>query len=85
SSYAYTACVGGICGYNSGGISDCYSTGDVFASSSSSPATATTYAGGICGRGESSKTSNCYNTGDVFASSAATAYAGGIRVTTQTN
>ena len=67
-SFAY---VGGICGYNSGSIYNCYNTGEIsFLNSFSSSACG---AGGICGFSTFS-VSSCYNTGNIYSSS----YAGGI-------
>ncbi|MCL1873768.1 MAG: dockerin type I domain-containing protein [Clostridiales bacterium] len=73
---------GGICSYaNSGTISNCYSTGEVLASSPSSYS----WAGGICGFSSGSIV-NCYNTGDITSYSSYApisnaiiySYAGGI-------
>ncbi|MCL2140883.1 MAG: Ig-like domain-containing protein, partial [Dehalococcoidia bacterium] len=59
----------GICGSNDlGSISNCYNTGDVSASSSSS-SNSYSYSDGICGSNDLGSISNCYNTGDVSASS----------------
>ena len=58
--------VGGIAGYNSGTISNCYNTGGISGSS---------YVGGIAGGNNSGTITNCYNTGDI---SATNNYAGGI-------
>lgn len=64
---------GGIysCGSGNNKISNCYTTGDIYASGNSS------YAGGICGDGTGS-ISYCYNTAYVYASSLYWTYAGGI-------
>lgn len=51
---------GGIAGYNSGTISNCYNTDNVFGWTMS----ASVYAGGIAGY-NSGTISNCYNTGNV--------------------
>ena len=62
--------VGGLVGYNSGGISDCYSTGAVSGSGSSN-------VGGLVGYTfSSSSISNCYSTGSVSGSS--NVYVGGL-------
>jgi len=66
-----SAYVGGIIGYSSSSsVINCYNTGTVTASSTSSSA----YAGGIIGYSSSSSVINCYNTGAVTSS----AHAGGI-------
>jgi len=71
---------GGLVGYSIGGtISNCYATGDVSATSSSSA-----YAGGLVGRNGEGAITNCYATGNVSATSSSSssfspsAYAGGL-------
>ena len=68
---------GGICGFSSGTIDNCFSTGSVSLSSSSSGSTV--FAGGICGINNGS-VSDCYNEGAIISlsSSSSEAYAGGI-------
>jgi hypothetical protein len=64
--------VGGLIGNNSyGTISNCYSAGNVNASSS------TAYTGGLVGYNSDSTISNCYSTSDVNAASTSN-YAGGL-------
>ena len=67
---------GGICGYSTGPISNCYNIGTVLSSASSS------YTSGICGY-STGPISNCYNIGTVLSSSSENfwsneSYAGGI-------
>ena len=59
------ACCGGLVGYNSGNIKNCYNEATVTAPSYA-------YAGGIAGRNIGSKAviSNCYNKGSVYGSNA---------------
>jgi hypothetical protein len=70
---------GGICGEVTGGttiITNCYNLGDV-----SGIASYNSYAGGICGKGESNTNiTNCYNLGDVssFSHLNSSSYTGGI-------
>ena len=66
---------GGICGHNNGVISNCYTTGAISMSVSSS--NISLYAGGICGYNTSnSSIRGCYSTSSVSASRSS--YAGGI-------
>ena len=60
--------IGTVCGCaDRGAISNCYNTGDILSSAtSSSDYSATSYAGGICGHDGS--ISNCYNTGGISSS-----------------
>ena len=53
---------GGICGYSSGSISNCYNTGSV-SSSSSSSYSSSSLAGGICGYSYSASSSGNYSSG----------------------
>jgi len=74
---ASSAIAGGIAGYSSSSISNCYNTGNVSASSTSD---SSPHAGGIVG-GHSSTIINCYNTGAVSAASSSYSsypHAGGI-------
>ena len=48
--------VGGLCGQNSGTVTNCYNTGNV---------AGTKYVGGVCGENYSGTVTNCYNTGSV--------------------
>ena len=59
--------VGGVCGVNSGTITNCYNTGTVSGSC--------LYAGGVCGWNYNGTITNCYNTGTV---SGIGLYAGGV-------
>ena len=77
-----TSAAGGICAisYNAGTISDCYNTGDI--SSFSTYYDSETWAGGICGTGNS-LISNCYTTGSISSTNSSTdldypSHAGGI-------
>lgn len=80
------ACAGGIAGYNSGTITNCYNTGTVstIATAVSDFSTnAYPVSGGIVGENSSGTVTNCYNSGNVSAaasshSSVVAAYAGGI-------
>ena len=65
---------GGVCGWNTGTIENCYNTGEV------SGIYGFVYAGGVCGaNGNSATIINCYNTGDVSGTSSnGTVYAGGV-------
>ncbi|MEN6411520.1 MAG: GLUG motif-containing protein, partial [Veillonellales bacterium] len=57
--------VGGLVGLNAGGtITDCYATGSVSATGSS------TYAGGLVGQNDNGTITNCYSTGSVSGNSA---------------
>ena len=49
-------CVGGVCGYNDGTISNCYNSGTVNGNNN---------IGGVCGYNSNGKISNCYNAGAV--------------------
>ena len=62
-----TGNVGGVCGYNSGTITNCYNTGTVEGSY---------YTGGVCAA-NSGMIMNCYNTGSVTGSGTYT-YVGGV-------
>ena len=65
------ACVGGVCGWNSGGtITNCYHTGAVSATGEYA------YVGGVCGENYGTIT-NCYHTGAVSAI-AENAWVGGV-------
>ncbi len=69
---------GGVCGFNDGTIENCYNTGDVSGTGTSSYGYV--YAGGVCGFNDGT-IENCYNTGDVSGtgtSSNASVYAGGV-------
>ena len=48
--------VGGLCGQNSGTVTNCYNTGNV---------AGTRYVGGVCGENYSGTVTNCYNSGSV--------------------
>ena len=65
---------GGVCGWNTGTIENCYNTGEV------SGIYGFVYAGGVCGaNGNSATIINCYNTGDVSGTSSyGHVYAGGV-------
>ena len=52
--------VGGLCGFNSGTISNCYSTGNIGANIRDSH-----YIGGLCGNNYYGTISNCYSTSSV--------------------
>ena len=69
---------GGVCGWNYGTIENCYNTGDVSGTGTSSYGYV--YAGGVCGWNYGT-IENCYNTGDVSGtgtSSYGYVYAGGV-------
>ncbi|MBE5035243.1 GLUG motif-containing protein [Gallibacter intestinalis] len=69
---------GGVCGWNTGTIQNCYNTGDVSGTGTSSYGYV--YAGGVCGW-NTGTIQNCYNTGDVSGtgtSSYGYVYAGGV-------
>ncbi len=71
--------VGGVCGFNGGTIENCYNTGDVSGTGTSSYGDV--YAGGVCGLNYHGTIQNCYNTGDVSGtgtSSYGDVYAGGV-------
>ena len=71
--------VGGVCGFNGGTIENCYNTGDVSGTGTSSYGDV--YAGGVCGLNYHGTIQNCYNTGDVSGtgtSSYGYVYAGGV-------
>ncbi|MCL1873989.1 MAG: cadherin-like beta sandwich domain-containing protein [Clostridiales bacterium] len=85
---AYYGCavtIGGICGYNSGLISNCYNVGSVSSEAfcyDPNRDGAITYTGGICGNYSSNGNTgeeirNCYNIGSI-SSDAERAHAGGI-------
>ena len=68
--------VGGVCGFNDGTIENCYNTGDVSGTGTSSYGYV--YAGGVCGR-NTGTIQNCYNTGKVSSTSEyGFVYAGGV-------
>ena len=56
-----------MCGWNTGTIENCYNTGDVSGTGTSS--NGTVYAGGVCGYNDFGTIQNCYNTGDVSGTS----------------
>ena len=67
---------GGVCGRNYGTIENCYNTGDVSGTGTSSYGFV--YAGGVCGW-NTGTIENCYNTGDVSGTSEyGFVYAGGV-------
>ena len=71
--------VGGVCGFNGGTIENCYNTGDVSGTGTSSYGDV--YAGGVCGLNYHGTIQNCYNTGDVSGTSTSsydTVFAGGV-------
>ena len=78
SSSPFSPFAGGIAGYNnSGSISNCYNSGNIFSSASSY---CSSYAGGIAGY-NSGSISNCHNSGNIFSSTTSSwffPYAGGI-------
>ena len=82
-SAASNAYAGGICGYSTSSITNCYNTSIISSKSSSgSHNNCTSYAGGICGYSTSSIT-NCNNTGNISSTSSTNSfnpisYAGGI-------
>ena len=61
--------VGGVCGFNDGTIENCYNTGDVSGTGTSSYGDV--YAGGVCGW-NTGTIQNCYNTGEVSGASTST-------------
>ena len=64
---------GGVCGWNTGTIQNCYNTGDV-----SGEGTQYVFVGGVCGF-NGGTIENCYNTGDVSGTSEyGFVYAGGV-------
>ena len=68
---------GGVCGWNTGTIENCYNTGDVSGTSEYS----FVYAGGVCGLNDYGTIENCYNTGDVSGTGTrtdASGHAGGV-------
>ena len=66
---------GGVCGWNTGTIENCYNTGDVSGTSEYG----FVYAGGVCGLNDYGTIENCYNTGDVSGTSEyGFVYAGGV-------
>ena len=66
---------GGVCGWNTGTIENCYNTGDVSCTSEYS----FVYAGGVCGLNDYGTIENCYNTGDVSGTCEyGFVYAGGV-------
>ena len=68
---------GGVCGWNTGTIENCYNTGDVSGTSEYG----FVYAGGVCGCNDFGTIQNCYNTGDVSGTGTrtdASGYAGGV-------
>ena len=60
-----TSSVGGLCGTNSGTVTNCYNTGSVEGNN---------YVGGVCGENNSATVTNCYNTGSVEGNN----YVGGL-------
>ena len=76
--YSGVVYAGGLVGYNDGGnITNCYATGEVSATSTSSPSSS--YAGGLAGYNIGGSITNCYATGNVSATSSSyPAYAGGL-------
>ena len=68
-----SVCAGGVCGWNTGTIQNCYNTGEVNGASTST--FNRVYAGGVCGRNYGT-IENCYNTGEV--SGTATDYFGDV-------
>ena len=60
---------GGVCGWNYGTIENCYNTGDVSGTGTSSYGYV--YAGGVCGW-NTGTIQNCYNTGEVNGASTST-------------
>ena len=69
--------VGGVVGNNNTGVvSNCYSTGSVYVTTTSDP-TSDTYAGGVVGF-NSGTVSNCYSTSSVFADANNESTAGGV-------
>ena len=60
---------GGVCGWNTGTIQNCYNTGDVSGTGTSSYGYV--YAGGVCGW-NTGTIQNCYNTGEVSGASTST-------------
>ena len=67
-----------MCGFNDGTIENCYNTGDVSGTGTSSYGYV--YAGGVCGR-NTGTIENCYNTGEVSGTGTSTdgcAYVGGV-------
>lgn len=62
---AYSSYSGGIAGYSTGAISNCYNTSKVTAKSSCSLRDVATYAGGITAVNSNNKIINCYNTGSI--------------------
>ena len=66
---------GGVCGWNTGTIENCYNTGDV----SGTCEYGFVYAGGVCGLNDYGTIENCYNTGDVSGTCEyGFVYAGGV-------
>ena len=68
---------GGVCGWNTGTIQNCYNTGDVSGTSEYG----FVYAGGVCGLNDYGTIENCHNTGKVSGTSTSsngTVYAGGV-------
>ena len=66
---------GGVCGWNTGTIENCYNTGDVSGTSEYG----FVYAGGVCGLNDYGTIENCYNTGDVSGTCEyGFVYAGGV-------
>ena len=66
---------GGVCGWNTGTIQNCYNTGDVSGTSEYG----FVYAGGVCGLNDYGTIENCYNTGDVSGTCEyGFVYAGGV-------
>ena len=68
---------GGVCGWNTGTIENCYNTGDVSGTSEYG----FVYAGGVCGLNDYGTIENCYNTGDVSGTGTrtdASGHAGGV-------
>ena len=61
---------GGVCGWNTGTIENCYNTGEVSGTGTSSYGYV--YAGGVCGYNAGGTIQNCYNTGEVNGASTST-------------
>ena len=70
---------GGVCGWNTGTIENCYNTGDV--SGTGTRTDASGHAGGVCGCNDYGTIENCYNTGEVSGTGTSTdgaGYDGGV-------
>ena len=68
--------VGGVCGFNDGTIENCYNTGDVSGTGTSSYGYVN--AGGVCGDNAGGTIQNCYNTGDVSGEGTQYVFVGGV-------